>query len=162
MKLTCVGIAAVALASFTLAQAAHAQPSGCPLIHNLVAGAPAGFPEQRGEEWDNGWFDSNLYMTGADDCSIKVGSENLFYCAWGFDTAADANSLAMALSDAVTGCLAGWTREDTGGRKSSNNLTILKGLTVSGVGGDAGTRVLIFSESYENSQESQVTIEVRR
>ncbi len=154
--------AALALAPFTMGQAAHAQASGCPLIHNLVAGAPAGFPEQRGEEWDNGWFDSNLYMTGADDCSIKVGSENLFYCAWGFDAPSDANSLATALSDAVTGCLAGWTRADTAGRKSSNNLTILTGLTLSGVGRDAGTTVLVFSESFEDSQESQVTIEVRR
>lgn len=162
MKLAYLGVAIVALASFTLAQAAHAQPSGCPLIHNLVAGAPAGFPEQRGEEWDNGWFDSNLYMTGADDCSIKAGSENLFYCAWGFDTPADANSLATALSDAAAGCLAGWAREDTSGRKSSNNLTILNGLTLSGVGAHAGTTVLVFSESYEGSQESQVTIEVRR
>jgi hypothetical protein len=153
---------AMALVLLGSQQAANAQASGCPLIHNLVAGAPEGFAEQRGEEWDNGWFDSNLYMTGADDCSIKVGSENLFYCAWGFETPAEANSLAQALSDAVTGCLAGWTRADTAGRKSSNNLTILAGLTLSGVGRDAGTTVLVFSESFEDSRESQVTIEVRR
>jgi len=162
MKSGWVAAAAVLLAPVVLSPAAHAQASGCPLIHNLVAGAAAGFPEQRGEEWDNGWFDSNLYMTGAADCSIKVGPENLFYCAWSFEGPDEAISLASVLSDAAAGCLPGWGREDTRGSKSSNNLTVLKGLTLSGVGGDAGTRVLIYSESFEDSDESQVTIEVRR
>lgn len=157
-----LAVTAMALVLFGSQQAANAQASGCPLIHNLVAGAPEGFAEQRGEEWDNGWFDSNLYMTGAADCSIKVGPENLFYCAWSFEGPDEAISLASALSDAAAGCLPGWGREDTGGSKSSNNLTVLKGLTLSGVGGDAGTRVLIYSESFEDSDESQVTIEVRR
>lgn len=145
-----------------LAPAAYAQESGCALLNKLVAGAETGFPEQRGDAWDNGWFDSNLYMTGADDCSIKVGDYNLFYCASEFDSPADANSLATALADAATQCLSGWTAHDTAGQKSSNNLTITKGLTLSGKGAHAGTRVLVFAESFENSQESQVTIEIRR
>lgn len=152
----------IVAAAMVLAPAAQAQESGCPLLQKMVDGAPAGFPELRGDELDNGWFDSRLYMTGADDCSIKTGTENLFYCAWGFDTPAAANSLAAALSDAAKQCLTGWTLEDTTGRKSSNNLVVLKGLTLSGAGAHAGTRVFVFSESFENSQESQVTIEVRQ
>jgi hypothetical protein len=152
-------LAAMAVA---LGPMAHAQEAGCPLLQKIVAGAPAGFPELKGEELSAGWFDSRLYMTGADDCSVNIADRNLFYCAWGFDAPAAANSLATALSDAAKQCLAGWTLEDTTGRKSSNNLVILKGLTLSGAGAHAGTRVLVFSESFENSQESQVTIEVRR
>lgn len=152
-------LAALAVA---LAPMAHAQEAGRPLLQKMVDGAPAGFLEFRGDELDNGWFDSRLYMTGADDCSINTGNQNLFYCAWGFDTPGAANSLATALSDASRQCLAGWTVEDTTGRRSSNNLVILKGLTLSGAGAHADTRVLVFSESFENSQESQVTIEVRR
>ncbi len=145
-----------------LAPAAHAQESGCALLNTLVAAAEGGFLDQRGDEWDDGWFDSKIYMTGADDCSVNAGDDNLFYCAWGFDSPADANSLATALSDAATQCLPGWAALDTAGRKSSNNLTITKGLTLSGVGVHAGAQVLVFAESFENSQESQVTIEVRR
>lgn len=154
-------VLAVALA-ILLAPAAHPQESGCTLLNTLVAGAVTGFPEQRGDAWDNGWFDSNLYMTGADDCSIKVGDYNLFYCVWGFNSLTDANSLAGALADAAKHCLSGWTAQDTAGRKSSNNLTITKGLTLSGVGVHAGVQVLVFAESFQNSKESQVTIEVRR
>lgn len=149
-------------AALVLAPAAHAQQSGCPLLQSIVDGAAAGFPELRGDELSKGWFDSKLYMTGADDCSVNVGDGNLFYCAWGFDAPAAATSLATALSNAGKECLAGWTLEDTSGRKSSNNLTILNGLTLSGVGSHAGTRMLVFAESFEGSQESQVTIEVRR
>ena len=162
MNLACVGVAAMALASFALAPAAQAQASGCPLLQGIVDGAAAGFPELRGDELSEGWFDSTLYMTGSDECSVNVGDSNLFYCVWGFDTPEAADSLATALSNAGKECLAGWTLQDTTGAKSSNNLTILNGLTLSGVGGHAGTTVLVFSESFEGSQESQVTIEVRR
>ena len=144
------------------APAAYAQDSGCPLFRNIVGGAAAGFPDLRGDELSAGWFDSKLYMTGADDCSVNTGQQNLFYCAWGFKTRADADSLAGALSDAAIECFADWKREDTAGQKSSNNLVITKGLTISGVGAHAGTRVLVFAETFEDSPETQVTIEVRR
>jgi hypothetical protein len=149
-------------AALAIAPVAQAQASGCPLLQGIVDGAAAGFPELRGEELSEDWFESTLYMTGADECSVNTGDSNLFYCVWGFDTPEAANSLATALSDAGKECLAGWALEDTGGSKSSNNLTISKGLNLSGVGGHAGTRVLVFAESFEGSQESQVTIEVRR
>ena len=152
----------ITVAALMLAPAAHAQAAGCPLLQGIVAGAPAGFPDLKGEESLPGWYDSRIHMTGADECSVNTGAQNLFYCAWGFDTPADANSLATALSDAATGCLAGWMVDDTAGRKSTNGLVITKGKTLSGTGAHAGTRVLVFAESFENSQESQVTIEVRR
>jgi len=154
--------AMLAAGVLALAPAAHAQESGCPLLQKIVGGASAGFPDLRGDEMSAGWFDSKLYMTGADDCSVNAGERNLFYCAWGFDARADADSLATALSDAATQCLAGWAREDTAGQKSSNNLVITKGLTLSGVGTHTGTRVLVFAETFEDSPQSQVTIEVRR
>ena len=152
----------IVAAAMMLAPAARAQESGCPLLQKIVGGAPAGFPELRGDELDNGWFDTGLYMNDADDCAVKIGDHNLFYCAWWFDTPAAANTLATALSGAATQCLAGWTLEETTGQKSSNNLVVLKGVTLSGAGAHAGTHILVFSESLEDSQESQVTIEVRR
>lgn len=148
-------------AAFALAPVAHADAS-CMLLQTIVGGAPGGFAEQKGEELDDGWFDSKLYLTGAEECAVDLSKGKLFYCVWGFTTPAAANAKAAALSASAVPCLAGWALEDTTGKQSSNNLKIIKGVSLTGAGAAAGTRVSIFAESYENSQESTATLEVRR
>lgn len=148
-------------AAFALAPAARADAS-CMLLQGIVGGAPGGFAEQKGEELDDGWYESKLYLTGAEECAVDLAKDNLFYCVWDFANPAAANAKAAALSASAVLCLAGWTLEDTTGQQSSNNLKILKGIGLSGAGAHKGTRVTIFAESYENSQESMATLEVRR
>jgi hypothetical protein len=148
-------------AAIALAPAAHADAS-CMLLQNIINGAPGGFADQKGEELDDGWFDSKLYLTGAEECAVDLSKGKLFYCVWTFKTPAAANAKAAELSASAVPCLAGWKLEDTTGKQSSNNLKIIKGIGLSGAGATTGTRVNLFAESYENSQESMATLEVRR
>ncbi len=152
----------VVAAAFALAPVAHAQQATCVLMQSIVASAPSDFADKQGEELDDGWFDSKLYLTGAEECAVDLGKGSLFYCVWTFDTPAPANAKAAALAEAARQCFAGWKLENTTGQQSSSNLKILNGIGLSGAGADAGTRVTIFAESYENSQESMATLEVRR
>jgi hypothetical protein len=151
----------IVAAAFALAPTARADAS-CTLLQGIVGGAPGGFAEQQGAELDDGWFDSKLYLTGAEECGVDVAKGNLFYCVWAFANPAAASAKAAALSASAVPCLAGWTLEDTTGKQSSNNLKIINGIGLSGAGAHTGTRVTIFAESYENSQESTATLEVRR
>jgi hypothetical protein len=152
----------VVAAAFALAPVAYAEESGCPLLQRIVGGAPTGFVELRDEELSAGWFESRIYLDDADDCSVNIGDHNLFYCAWEFDAPAPANDMVSAISEMATQCLSAWAFADTTGEKSSNNFVILKGITLSGAGSDVGTQVSVFSESVLGSQQSRVSIEVRR
>jgi len=155
-------IGLVAAAVFAFLPAAHAQQSGCDLINSIVAAAPDGFKSLQGEEIDDGWFEPKVWLVNAEECGIDLAKGSLFYCVWGADSSAAANTKTVVLSEAVKLCLLDWTQEDIAGRLSSNNLKIVKGVGPSGAGAHAGTRMEIYTQTFEDSPESQTWLEVSR
>ena len=109
MKIGLVAAAAMALAPFMAAQA-HAQ-SGCDNMKRIVAEALDAFPTLRGDEIDDDWFDSTLYLQGAAECTIDLSIASVFSCAWDFDAAAPADAHAGVLAQAAQQCLPGWQWE---------------------------------------------------
>jgi hypothetical protein len=113
-------LAALAVA---LVPAAQAQ-SGCALMDKLVASAGSNFADIRGEEIDDGWYDVNTTMTGAEECSVTLGDKSVYDCIWSYPAEAEAKTKARALEFASVQCLPGWTSSDMTGKKSFNNLPI--------------------------------------
>lgn len=152
----------IAAAAMVLAPVAHAQQTGCPLIKSIVAGASGGFNDLRGEEIDEDWYDSKVWLADAEECGIELSDGAEFYCTWGFPNPAAASSKTVFLSEAVKLCLPDWKVEDIAGRKSFNNLTINKGVAMTGSGPATDTVLEVFAETYENSQETMAWISVRQ
>lgn len=154
MRFACL-VAAVAMA----APGAWAQ-SGCALLDKVIADAPNGFASFRGEEIDDGWFDSKLYFTGAEECAVDVGKETTFSCVWVGDNSAAANTQTVALSESAKLCLKDWPAADLTGQISANGLKIEMGTLLTGAGQRAGVKLRVFAEAYETSPERNVWLEV--
>lgn len=157
MRLNLVFAAAIALAP-----AAHAQTSGCALLEQIVTSASTGFADLKGEEIDDGWFDAKVWLADAEECSVEMKAMAEFSCVWDADTAAAANSKTAALSYSAKVCLPTWKVDDIAGRRSFNNLLIGKGVAMSGVGDREGNLLQIYTESFENSQESSTWLVMQR
>lgn len=157
MKTGLVAAAAMALAPF---MTAHAQ-SGCDNMKRIVAEALDAFPTLRGDEIDDDWFDSTLYLQGAAECTIDLSIASMFSCAWDFDAAAPADAHAGVLADAARQCLPGWRWEAIEpGTKSENNLAITRGIRMIGNDDYEDTLIEIYAEAFPDSAERTVWLEV--
>lgn len=116
-------LAALAVA---LVPAAHAH-SGCELIDKLVAGAGSEFASIRGEEIDDGWYETDVWLKDAEECTVEIGDKAVYDCAWSAPHEAAGRTWASALNVTAVKCLPGWTRSDITGKMSFNNLPIRYG-----------------------------------
>ena len=83
MKYALLAAMAVAVAPF-----AHAQDCG-PLEQVLTA-AEDRFRSIMVEELDDGFFDTSIYLLGADECAVD-SVETSYYCLWSWPTVAEAD-----------------------------------------------------------------------
>ncbi len=154
-------LALLVAAGLASAPLAHAQ-SGCELVDRIIAAAPDAFESLKGEEVDEDWYESKLWLRDADECGVDLTKGSQFYCEWDSENPAAANTQTVFLSESVKLCLGDWAVAPLDGQMSSNNLKIQTGISLAGAGKNAGTVMKVYAEAYENSQERQVWLEVRR
>lgn len=152
--------AAIVLAPFAFAPGAHAQ-GGCDNLKRIVADALDAFPTLRGDEIDDDWFDSKLYLQDADECTIDLSIASAFSCAWGFDEPADADAFSEQLEQGAQYCLPEWEWEAIEpGAKLQNNLPVTRGIRMIGNGETEDTLIQIYAEAFPDSPERTVWLEV--
>lgn len=148
------------LAGVTLALAPVAQAqSGCALIEKILAESTAGYATILGERIDGKWYDSSLYLSGAEECSIGLAeNSSVFECVWPETTVAAANTRLTGLESVARTCLVDWDKVSIAGEPSFSGLKINKGFAYEGE--DADSSVEIYHETYDDGTETLVWFRV--
>lgn len=148
-------LAGLALVGAPVAQA----QSGCALVEKILAESSAGYGAILGERIDGKWYDSSLYLTGADECSIGLAeNSSVFECAWAEETEAAANTRLTGLETVARSCLVDWDKVSIAGEPSFSGLKINRGYSYEGE--DADSSVEVYHETYDDGTETVVWFRV--
>jgi len=154
MKYALLAAMAVAVAPF-----AHAQDCG-PLEQVLTA-AEDRFRSIMVEELDDGFFDTSIYLLGADECAVD-SVETSYYCLWSWPTVAEADKSIAPLYDMAKVCLSeGWVWSELTGVKTTNTTTITEGYRMTKrSGAHKGAVVQVYMDGIADQQWRQVWLDV--
>jgi len=151
-------LAILAGAVLAFAPVAQAQ-SGCALVEKILAEASAGYGAILDEMIGDNWYDTSLYLSGAEECSIALGENSSIYeCGWPETTAAAANTRLASLEIVAQTCLGDWDKVSIAGEPSFSGLKINRGFSYEEMGADRA--IEIYHETYDDGTETMVWFRV--
>jgi hypothetical protein len=147
-------IAFSALLAF--APVAHAQVS-CEDISETLDEALYDFDGIIGEEIEDDFYESDLWLPDATDCTVLLDWDAIYYCFWSHGSEAEARAAYADLTNVVAACLPDWKPESMLDETTAPETAVAYSVR-SGSGEYQDIEVLVHLDRFEDG--GQVTWEV--